>query len=69
MNIYRHKENKKLYTIDHLIKDIKHLNNNAFAGIYATPYKWNGDEIVMNSKDVVECAKFVEATFDKVATS
>ena len=67
MNIYRHKENKKLYTIEHLITDIKHLNNNGFAGIYATPYKWEGNEVTMRSKDEAKCKVFVEQTFTKVA--
>lgn len=67
MNIYRYNKNKKLYTIEHLIKDIKYLNNNEFAGIYATPYKWNGDEIVMKSGDEIKCKLFVERTFTKVA--
>ena len=55
--------------IEHLIKDIKHLNNNEFAGIYAAPYKWQGDEIVMRSKDRTKCKIFVEQTFTKVANS
>ena len=67
MNIYRHKENKKLYIIEHLIRDIKHLNNNEFAGVYATPYKWNGDKIVLNSKNETEYKSFVEEIFYKVA--
>lgn len=69
MTIYRHKENKKLYTIEHLIKDIKHLNNNEFAGIYATPYNWQGEEIIMRSKDEAKCKLFVGQTFIKIANN
>jgi hypothetical protein len=69
MTIYRHNENKKLYVVEHWIKDIKHLNNNAFAGIYAYPYKWDGDEIIMNSKDDEKCKLFVEQTFTEVSNT
>lgn len=67
MNLYRHKENKKLYTIEHLIKDIYHLNNNAFAGIYAEPYSWNGDNIKFQNKNHEQCKLFIEHNFEIVA--
>jgi hypothetical protein len=67
MKLYRHKENEKLYTIDHLIRDIKHLNRNAFAGIYADPYNWKGDTIKFLSQDHQECESFIEQNFDVVA--
>jgi hypothetical protein len=69
MNIYRNLENKKLYTIEHLILDIKHLNRNANAGIYATPYKFQGEEMVLKSKDKTECELFVSQNFVKIAES
>lgn len=68
MNIYRHKENKKLYTIDHLIMDIKHLNGNAFAGIYANPYNWNGEQIVFKNKNQEQCKLFIKQNFDIVSS-
>jgi hypothetical protein len=67
MNIYRNKENKKLYIIEHLILDIKHLNRNAFAGIYAQPYNWKGEQINLQSKNQEECRSFVEQNFEIVA--
>lgn len=67
MNIYRHKENKKLYTIEHLILDIRHLNRNAFAGIYADPYNWKGEQIKFQNKNYDECKFFVEQNFEIVA--
>jgi len=67
MNIYKHKENKKLYKIEHLIRDIRHLNNNEFAGIYATPYNWKGEQIVFQNKNQKECNFFVEQNFKIVA--
>jgi len=67
MNIYRYKENKKLYTIDHLILDIRHLNRNAFAGICADPYNWKGDQIKFQNQNHEECQFFVEQNFEIVA--
>lgn len=68
MNIYRHKENKKLYKIEHLVLDIKHLNNNENAGIYAMPYNWDGETISFKSKKHSECKTFVTDNFDLTAT-
>ena len=69
-HIFRHKENKKLYTIEHLIKDIYHLNRNGFSGIYATPYKWKGETIkyILQQKryDMFNPEKFVEDNFEIV---
>lgn len=67
MNIYRHKEDKKLYTIEHLIHDIHHLNNNASAGIYAETFRWNGKTIKFLSKNHDECKNFVSENFEIVA--
>ncbi len=69
MNIYRNIENKKLYTIDRRVLDINKLNNNSDAGIYAEPYKWNGETIVHKSKDEKECKLFVSQNFIKIAES
>lgn len=82
MNLYRYKENGRLYTVEHLILDIHpvehlildihHLNCNGFAGIYATPYKWDGD-IIRYTKDgrtygePFEPEKFFQENFEKVA--
>jgi hypothetical protein len=67
MNIYRHKENKKLYTIHHLIFDIHHLNRNAFAGIYADTYNWKGEQIKFQNQNHEECKVFVEQNFEIVS--
>lgn len=63
MNIYRNKINNNLYTIEHLILDIKHLNRNAHAGIYAKPYLHKGEVIKYNSKSKELCEKFVNNNF------
>ncbi len=67
MNIYKHKTNKNLYTIEHLILDIRHLNRNGFAGIYASPYNWKGETIKFNSQDNNKCNSFVEQNFEIVS--
>ena len=66
MNLYRNNHNKKLYIITHLIRDIYHLNNNGFAGIYAVPYFLNGKKINYLSRDHNKCKKFVDDNFKKV---
>lgn len=67
MKIFRHNENNNLYTITHLIKDIKHLNHNEFAGVYAHPYNWQGPEVVFRSKDEEQCMLFIENNFKVVS--
>ena len=74
MNIYRHNTDQKLYTIEHLVKDIKHLNRNAFAGIYATPYNWRGrilthtiEEFRDRKIDAYEPEKYVADNFTLIA--
>jgi len=67
MNLYRHKLEQKLYTIEHLIQDIHHLNENAFAGIYAYPYRWKGEIISFKSTNDDKCFKFIDDTFEIVA--
>jgi len=58
-----------VYTIERLITDLKHTNNNALAGIYAIPYLSNPCNIIhFHSKDKRECMMFVEETFTKIAT-
>jgi hypothetical protein len=67
MNIYRHKLNGKLYTIEHMIVDIKHTNRNVFAGIYAYPYNWKGEEIIYQNQNNDDCNLFVEQNFEAVS--
>ena len=67
MKIYRHKEDKNLYIIEHLILDIKHLNNNEFSGIYAEPYKWNGNTIIFQNKNHNKCLDFINNNFEAVS--
>jgi len=68
MTIFRNKVNKKLYIIEHLVHDIKHLNRNAFAGIYCTPYfKGQGHAFRMLSKDHDRCYQFVRDNFSAVS--
>lgn len=63
MNIYRHKLNKKLYLVSHLVLEHRYANCNETAGIYAEPYNWKGDNINFKSKDSDECSKFVDDNF------
>lgn len=69
MNIYRHRENRNLYTLSHLILDIYHLNNNEFAGIYADPYCHTGEQIKFQNKDKEKCKSFVDDNFELIASS
>lgn len=64
MNIYRHKESKKPYSLRHLIVDMNYANNNEFAGIYVYPYKHNGDIIRFLKKDHACCENFVFENFE-----
>ncbi len=67
MTIYRNKNNKLLYIIEHLILDIRFLNNNSNAGIYAYPYKNTGEKTVYKSKSTQDCLNFVNNNFTKVS--
>jgi hypothetical protein len=69
MNLYRNKQNGKLYTIEHLVNDIKHLNCNAFSGIYARPYHWNGETIehTLGESSPFNPKQFVKDNFEFVA--
>lgn len=50
-HIFRHIDSGKLYTIEHVVLDIRYLNSNGFAGIYAAPYKATGDLITHIKRD------------------
>lgn len=44
-HIFKHKTNEKLYTLDHLVLDHRHLNGGGFCGIYAIPYRHVGESM------------------------
>jgi len=73
MKIYRNKENKKLYVLYYLIHDIKHLNRNAFRGIYPISYKHNVQleaytyEKCDDNDDVYDPENYIENNFEKVS--
>lgn len=74
MTLFRHKQNKKLYIVEHLKLDLRFLNGNAYSGIYACPYKWKGETISYTLDDFQEGKidefnprKFVEENFIEVA--
>lgn len=67
MTIFRHKKTNILYTIEHIVLDIKHTNNNENAGMYCKPYKSSGNIIHFKSKDKDKCYNFVEENFYKIA--
>ena len=73
MNLYRNKENKKLYIIEQCFRDINHLNHNEFSGIDAYPYEHDGN-IISHHKGYCKYIdiefnpeKFVEDNFEKVS--
>lgn len=49
-HVFRHKQNKQLYTIEHLLVDLKFANLGGNTGIYAVPYKWPSN-IITHTKD------------------
>lgn len=57
MTLFRSKLNSQLYQIEHLIHDYKHLNRNAFSGIYANSYFGNAEPLNFISCDKSECEK------------
>lgn len=44
-HIFQHRETFLLYTIEHFLVDLNFADCGSRTGIYATPYKWNGDMI------------------------
>lgn len=67
MTIYRNKSNNLLYTIEHLVLDVRFTNRNENAGIYAHPYNWKGDKIVYRNRNYNQCSKFIENNFIEIA--
>lgn len=68
MTIFKNLNDNKSYIIEHLIYDIHHLNHGAFCGIYAYPYKWKGNTIHLQSKDIEECQQFVTDNFEPISS-
>lgn len=58
-HIFKHKKTDKFYTIEHLKVDLRFLNGGAFTGIYANPYKWDGETITYTKQD------FQDGTIDE----
>lgn len=50
--------------LEHLIHDIRFLNNNANAGIYAHAYLHNSKIEPFISKDKTSCLQYVKDNFD-----
>jgi hypothetical protein len=67
MKYFRHNINGEIYTIERVVHDIHHLNNNAFAGIHATPWNHHNECINFYSKSDSECEAFVTNTFTVVS--
>ncbi|QIG63336.1 hypothetical protein DAC20_110 [Bacteroides phage DAC20] len=61
MTIFRNIINKQLYVIEHLIYDIRFLNNNQFAGYYAYPFMSNNKK-VLYFKDSLFLNNFVKVS-------
>ncbi len=67
MTLFRNNLNGQLYQIEHLIRDYKHLNRNAFSGIYANYYFGNAESLMFISLDKIECEKFVNDNFEMIS--
>jgi hypothetical protein len=63
MKIFRHKENKLLYTLSRVIEDLNFLNDNGFAGVHPHPYKHKVEIENFYSKIDFECEKFIRENF------
>lgn len=68
MTIFRSNKNNELYFIEHLILDIYHLSNNGLAGIYAYPYRHNGESFVYYTKNKLSAEKYVSENFIPIST-
>lgn len=64
MNLYKHKENKKLYTIEHLMYNHKFADAGESIGIYAYPYNHEGNIIKLLTHNLDEMKIFVEDNFN-----
>lgn len=63
MKIFRHKENKLLYTLERVIHDLRFLNNNEFAGVHPHPYRHKVEIENFYSKIDSECENFIRENF------
>lgn len=68
MTIFTNINDNKLYTVEHMIVDLRFANCGEFCGIYAYPYNWKGNTIHLKSKDINECAEFVVNNFNPVTS-
>lgn len=66
MPIHMHKENGKFYLVEQWMFDERFKNINSFVGVYAHPYKWDGDVIIFNSKSNDESTEFISNNFVEV---
>jgi hypothetical protein len=53
--------------IEHLQYDINYANRGENCGIYARPYDWTGEDVVLKSKCHIMCNQFVVDNFEKVS--
>lgn len=53
--------------IEHLQYDINYANRGENCGIYARPYDWTGEDVVLKSKCHIKCNQFVVDNFEKVS--
>jgi len=73
MNLYRNKKNNQLYVLEHLIYDMKHLNRNAFRGIYPMSYKHHNHleayiyEECDDKDEEYDPEKYIKNNFEKVS--
>ena len=73
-HVFKHKQSGLLYTLSHLVKDIRFLNGGAFEGIYAKPFRHKGPYYahtrqMQRYKEIpfFNPKKFVEENFEIVA--
>lgn len=59
MTIYRNKNNKLLYTLYHLVRNIRFADNGESCGIYAEPYNHNSETLIhTKSSAYFSCIEF-----------
>lgn len=67
MTIFQSNSDKKTYTIEHLVLDIKFANCNENAGLFIRPYLRKGETFHLKSKDVAFCKTFVVNNFTAIS--
>lgn len=65
MKKFRHKESGEIYTINRILEH-REYRLDTFVGIQCVPESKGIEEIIVENKNIKECADFVEQTFDNL---